>query len=224
VKRVSIVVPVLNEAAAIAATLARLRAPEVLEVIVVDGGSTDGTAAIAAPLVDRLLEVEPGRAKQMNAGARAARGEILFFLHADTIVPEGFAASIVAACERAVGGRFDVRLDAPGLAFRMVESAINVRSRWSGLFTGDQGIFVRRDVFEGLGGFPDQPLMEDLELARAMKRRGRVAALRERVTTSARRWQRHGVLRTIALMWWIRARWALGADPATLAKSYRDAR
>ncbi len=221
---ISVVVPVRNEAATIAATLAPLREAEVLEVIVVDGGSTDGTAALAAPLADRLLAAEPGRAKQMNAGARAARGEILFFLHADTVVPRGFAAAIVAACERAIGGRFDVALDATGIAFRVIERAINWRSRRSGLFTGDQGIFLRREAFEAIGGYPDQPLLEDLELAKAMKRHGAVAALRERLTTSARRWQRRGVLRTIVLMWWIRGRYALGTDAATLARIYRDTR
>jgi len=223
-RRISVVVPVRNEAGTIATTLALLREPEVLEVIVVDGGSSDGTASLAGPLADRVLDAEPGRAKQMNVGARAARGEILFFLHADTTVPKGFGSAIVRACDQALGGRFDVALDAPGMGFRVIELAINWRSRSSGLFTGDQGIFVRREAFEALGGFPDQPLLEDLEFSRAMKRHGLVVALRERVTTSARRWQRHGIVRTILLMWWIRARYALGTDPATLAGIYRDAR
>jgi rSAM/selenodomain-associated transferase 2 len=208
----------------IAATLAPLREPEVLEVIVVDGESSDGTAERARPLADRVLEAPAGRARQMNVGAAAARGDLLLFLHADSLVPAGFAAAIVGACRDAIGGRFDIQLDAPGLAFRVIERAISIRSRLSGIFTGDQGLFIRREVFEALGGFPDQPLCEDLALSEAKKRRGRVIALRLRITTSARRWQRRGILRTVLLMWWIRARWALGTDPAALARLYRDAR
>ncbi|MBI2964015.1 MAG: TIGR04283 family arsenosugar biosynthesis glycosyltransferase [Deltaproteobacteria bacterium] len=221
---ISIVVPTHNEAAAIAATLARLREPEILEVIVVDGGSDDGTPDLARPLADRVLETSAGRARQMNAGARTARGSILFFLHADTRVPEGFGADIVAACARAIGGRFDVELDAPGVVFRLIESAINLRSRWSRLATGDQGLFLRREVFEALGGYPEIALLEDLALCAKMKRRGRLAALRSRVRTSARRWQRHGTLRTVLLMWWIRSLYALGASPGRLARLYRPAR
>jgi rSAM/selenodomain-associated transferase 2 len=222
--RISIVVPARNEASVIAATLARLREPEVLEVIVVDGESGDGTAERASPLADRVLAGPVGRSRQMNTGAAAARGDILFFLHADSLVSDGFAAAIVGACRDAIGGRFDVRLDAPGLAFRVIERGINLRSRCSGIFTGDQGLFIRRDVFEALGGFPDQPLCEDLALSKSMKRRGRVVALRLCITTSARRWQRYGIVRTVLLMWWIRARYALGTDPAVLARIYRDAR
>jgi rSAM/selenodomain-associated transferase 2 len=222
--RISIIVPTRNEERSIASTLARLREPEVLEVIVVDGGSVDGTAKVARPLVDRWVEAAPGRAKQMNAGARLARGDILLFLHADTSVPRGFAAAVVDACRSAIGGRFDLEIDARGAIFRVIERAINLRSRWSGLFTGDQGLFVRRDVFEALGGYPDQPLLEDLALSKAMKRRGRVAALRMRLSTSARRWQRHGPLRTVFLMWRIRALYFLGAPPERLARLYLDAR
>ena len=222
-RRISIVVPTLDEAATIGETLGRLREPEVLEVIVADGGSVDETRVIAGRLADRVIAAPRGRASQMNVGAAAARGAILFFLHADTRVPRGFAAAIVAACERTVGGRFDVELDAAGLAFRVIERAINLRSRWSGIFTGDQGLFVRREVFESLGGFPDQPLLEDVALSRALKGRGEIAALRSRVRTSARRWQRRGVARTVVLMWWIRALYALGVSPARLSALYRDA-
>jgi rSAM/selenodomain-associated transferase 2 len=220
-RRISVIVPTLNEAATIAPTLLRLSEREVLERIVVDGGSTDGTRTIAEDLADRVMIGPVGRAAQMNAGAKVARGDILFFLHADTLVPAGFAAAIVAACEHAVGGRFDVELDAEGFALRVIERAINLRSRWSGLFTGDQGLFVRHAVFEAMGGFPDQPLLEDLAFSQALKRRGEVAALHERVRTSARRWQRHGVVRTVLLMWAIRALYALGMPPASLARMYR---
>ena len=218
--RISVIVPTLNEAATIAPTLQRLREPEVLERIVVDANSADETRTIAEDLADRVMVGPVGRAAQMNAGAAVARGDILFFLHADTLVPAGFAAAIVAACERAVGGRFDVELDAEGFAFRLIERAINLRSRWSGLFTGDQGLFVRRAVFESIGGYPDQPLLEDLAFSQALQRRGEVAALRERVRTSARRWQRHGVARTVAIMWAIRALYALGVPPPRLARLY----
>ena len=222
--RISIIVPTRNESETIAVTLAPLREPGVLEVIVADGASRDDTREIAQSLADCVIEAPPGRARQMNAGAAAARGEILLFLHADTIVPRGFAAAIVAACERAIGGRFDVALDAEGLRFRIIETAINLRSRSSGLFTGDQGLFIRADVFRELGGYPDQPLLEDLALSRAMRRRGRVTALRARLRTSARRWQRHGTVRTVALMWWIRGLYALGVSPKRLARLYRDTR
>jgi rSAM/selenodomain-associated transferase 2 len=222
--RVSVVVPVRNEARSIAATLEPLREPQVLEVIVVDGASEDETLEIAGPLADRVLAGPVGRGPQMNAGAAVARGEILFFLHADTVVPEGFAAAIVAACRNAIGGRFDVVLSAPGVAFRLIETAINLRSRWSGVFTGDQGLFIRRDVFEKLGGFPEQPLLEDLVLSRAMRRHGPVAPLRQRLRTSARRWQRYGIVHTVGLMWWIRTLYFLGVSPTRLARLYRDAR
>jgi rSAM/selenodomain-associated transferase 2 len=222
--RISVVIPVRNEARSIAATLEPLREPQVLEVIVVDGSSEDETREIAGPLADRVLAGPVGRGPQMNAGAAVARGEILFFLHADTIVPEGFAAAIVAACRNSIGGRFDVTLAAPGVVFRVIETAINVRSRWSGVFTGDQGLFIRRGVFEDLGGFPEQPLLEDLALSRAMRRRGRVAALRQRLRTSARRWQRHGIVHTVALMWWIRGLYFLRVSPEWLARIYQDAR
>jgi rSAM/selenodomain-associated transferase 2 len=222
--RVSVIVPARNEAATIAETLARLREPEVLEILVVDGGSKDGTVDVARPLADRVIGAPAGRARQMNAGAAIARGDLFFFLHADTRPPPGFAAAIVEACGNAIGGRFDVELDAPGVAYRVIEAAINLRSRWSGLFTGDQGLFIRREVFESLGGYPDQPLLEDLALARALKRRGRTAALRLRLRTSARRWQRHGLARTVLLMWWIRWLDALGVPPERIARLYVDVR
>jgi rSAM/selenodomain-associated transferase 2 len=222
--RVSVIVPTLNEAATIAETLARLREPEVLEILVVDGGSRDGTVDVARRLADRVISTRAGRARQMNSGAGVARGDLFLFLHADTRPPRGFAAAIVEACGSTIGGRFDVELDAPGVAYRVIEEAINLRSRCSGLFTGDQGLFIRRDVFESLGGYPDQPLLEDLALARAMRRRGRTAALRLRLCTSARRWQRHGVARTVLLMWWIRLLDALGVSAERIARLYVDAR
>jgi rSAM/selenodomain-associated transferase 2 len=193
------------------------------EVVLVDGGSTDRTAAIAArsPQV-RLLASSRGRARQMNAGARAARGDILLFLHADTLLPDGALAAVEAAAgdPGVVAGRFDVRFDSPRPVFRMIAWFMNQRSRWSGISTGDQAIFVRREVFEALGGYPEMPLMEDVELCRRLKRRGRLAALRPRVTTAARKWEREGALRTIVLMWVLRFLYMAGVPPARLHRWY----
>ena len=220
----SIVVPVLDEAAAIAATLealAPMRARGV-EVIVVDGGSADATVATASGAADRVLSAPRGRARQMNAGAAAASGAALLFLHADTHLP-GQADRLVAAALDAgpAWGRFDVRIEGRPWLLRVVAALMNLRSRWSGIATGDQAMFVRRDVFERLGGFPDQPLMEDIELSRRLRRWGPPACLRERVVTSGRRWERGGVWRTIFLMWRLRWRYWRGASPQSLAETYR---
>ena len=185
----------------------------------VDGGSTDGTAGLASPLCDRLLKTEKGRARQMNAGARAAQGDALVFLHADTRLPAEADRAILEALERARWGRFEVRLDGEHPLLRVVACAMNMRSRLTGIATGDQAIFVRRDAF---AGFPEIPLMEDIAFSQAMKRRGRPACLRERVLTSARRWEKHGVLPTIVLMWRLRLLYALGASPERLARDYAD--
>ncbi len=220
----SIVVPVLDEAAGIEATLAPLQAwrGARAEVIVVDGGSRDATVALAAPLADRVLRAPRGRAAQMNAGAQASAGAILVFLHADTRLPRGALDAIERALAqpRRAWGRFDVRIDGRGALLRVVAALMNARSRASGIATGDQAIFVRREAFEAVGGFPPIALMEDLALSARLKRRSRPACLRERVVTSGRRWERDGALRTIALMWRLRLAYALGADPRRLARRY----
>ena len=217
----------LNEAATIASTLSAIRrgAPGA-EIIVVDGGSTDTSVEIARPLCDELISGSRGRARQMNAGARASRGDALVFVHADTIVPATFAADIAAALsDRAIGGgRFDVELDARALPYRIIGAMISLRSRISRTGTGDQAIFVRRDIFERLGGFPEIELCEDLEFSRQLKRVGRVACLRARVTTSARRWNRNGIARTVVRMWLIRAMYLIGVPPASLKRMYSDTR
>ena len=221
--RLTIVVPVLNEAGGIGealGALAPLRARG-HEVIVVDGGSTDGTAEIAAPLCDQLLRSPRGRAAQMNAGARSAHRDALVFLHADTQLPEVADALICEALERSAWGRFDVRIASERWLLRMVACAMNLRSRLTGIATGDQTIFVRREAF---AGFPEIPLMEDIAFSRTMKRRSRPACLRARVTTSARRWETNGVLRTIFLMWRLRLLYALGIPPQRLAREYADQR
>ena len=217
----------LNEAATIASTLDAIRrgAPEA-EIVVVDGGSADASVAIARPLCDALISTTRGRACQMNAGARASHGDALVFVHADTIVPSTFAADIASALSDAavVGGRFDVQLDARALPYQIIGAMISLRSRISRTGTGDQAIFVRRDVFDRLGGFPDFELCEDLEFSRRLKRAGRVACLRARVTTSARRWSRDGLLRTVVKMWLIRAMYLAGVPPARLKRMYSDTR
>ena len=217
----------LNEAATIASTLHALRrgAPDA-EIIVVDCGSADASVAIARPLCDSVISAPRGRACQMNAGARASHGDALVFVHADTIVPSTFAADIASALSdpAIVGGRFDVELDAHTLPYQIIGAMISLRSRISRTGTGDQAIFVRRDVFDRLGGFPDFELCEDLEFSRRLKRAGRVACLRARVTTSARRWSRDGVVRTVVRMWLIRAMYLAGVPPARLKRIYSDTR
>jgi len=193
------------------------------EVVLVDGGSTDATAAVAArsPRV-RLLASPRGRARQMNAGAGAARGDILLFLHADTLLPDGALAAVEAAVgdPGVVAGRFDVRFDNPRRVFRMIAWFMNQRSRWTGISTGDQAIFVCREPFDAVGGYPDMPLMEDVELCRRLKHRGQMIALHLSVTTSARKWEQEGAVRTILLMWVLRFLYMAGVPPARLHRWY----
>ena len=223
----SVVVPALDEAANLAQLLPDLaRTCPGAEVIVVDGGSRDGTAAaVAGRPGARLLAGARGRARQMNAGAREAGGDVLLFLHADTRLPQGAASAIAEAlaAPAVVGGRFDVRFDSPRRILRVVAWFMNARSRATSICTGDQAIFVRRADFEAVGGYPDIPLMEDIELCRRLKARGRLAALRARVTTSARKWEREGPLRTIGLMWALRLLQFCGVAPARLHRWYYGA-
>jgi rSAM/selenodomain-associated transferase 2 len=222
--RLSIVIPALNESVNLARNLPRLvtREPDA-EVVVVDGGSEDDSreTVVRVPSVQWLVSAR-GRARQMNAGARATQGDVLIFLHAYTVLPDGAGAAIREALldPAVVGGRFDVRLDSPRLLLAVVGWMMNQRSRLTGISTGDQAIFVRRAVFDAVGGFADIPLMEDIDFTRRLKRRGRMAALRLRVTTSARKWQREGVVRTIVLMWTLRLLYALGVSPARLHRWY----
>jgi rSAM/selenodomain-associated transferase 2 len=223
---ISVVVPTLNEAAGLSATLARARAPGVRELIVVDGGSNDETWMAAEREADRVLGAGPGRAAQMNAGAAAATGDVLLFLHADTLLPRGFDEAVLAALadDRVVGGRFDVALVPSSALLCLTATLLNLRSRLSRISTGDQAIFVRRIVFEHLGGFPAIPLMEDVAFSRLLKRAGRVACLHAKVATSSRRWRHNGVVRTILLMWSLRLLYACGVSPARLRRLYKDTR
>jgi rSAM/selenodomain-associated transferase 2 len=218
-----VVMPVLDEAGTLTA---RLRALQPLRrrgvlLVVVDGGSQDGTPAIAREHADLVLNAPRGRAAQMNAGAAACPAEVLLFLHADTALPDQADALVRRATrDPSAWGRFDVRIDSPRRALRLVEHMMNLRSRWTGIATGDQAMFVRRELFEQVGGFPDLPLMEDIALSRLLKRHARPVCIRQRVSTSARRWERHGVWRTVLLMWRLRLAYFLGADPRRLAIRY----
>jgi rSAM/selenodomain-associated transferase 2 len=228
----AIIVPVLNEESTIGTSLARLAPLRArgARVIVVDGGSADRTVARAREAADQVIESEPGRAVQMNAGAARALAtagvEALLFLHADTRLPDDADRTIAAACrgQPRAWGRFDVRIDGRSPWLAAIAAAMNLRSRLTGICTGDQCLFVTRELFEALGGFAPLPLMEDIEFSRRARRLARPAALRARAVTSGRRWERHGVLRTVLLMWRLRLAYALGADPARLAAAYRDAR
>ena len=221
----SIVIPVLNEAAGIARTLAVLSPLRArgAEVIVVDGGSTDTTMAIAVPWADAVIASHSGRARQMNAGAARARGEVLLFLHADTELPPMADQHVLDAlrCEARGWGRFDVQINGASRMLRVVALLMNVRSRWSGIATGDQAIFLRRALFDAVGGFPDQPLMEDIEVSRRLRAMSAPVCLRAQVCTSGRRWETRGVWRTIFLMWRLRWRYWRGESAASLAEAYK---
>jgi rSAM/selenodomain-associated transferase 2 len=220
--RISIIIPVIDEAEGLAATLpplARLRHAG-HEVIVVDGGSRDDTRRRAGPLADRVLIAGRGRARQMNAGAAAATGDVLLFLHADSLLPGDAEAAITRAMGVSCWGRFDVRLWGREWPLRVIEVFMNLRSRLTGIATGDQAIFVERETFKRIGGYPDIPLMEDIAISRLLKAITRPACLRQKVVTSARRWRTNGITRTVVLMWRLRLAFALGADPRQLARRY----
>jgi rSAM/selenodomain-associated transferase 2 len=220
----SIVMPALNEAAGIAPLLMALQPLRArgVEIVLADGGSTDGTVQQAAPWVDAVVAPGRGRAVQMNAGAAAASADRLLFLHADTRLPPLADVQVLQALAAgACWGRFDVRIAGRPPMLRVVAALMNLRSRLSGIATGDQAIFVSRAAFVQVGGYPVQPLMEDIELSRRLKRLGRPACLRTQVCTSGRRWEQRGVWRTIFLMWWLRWRYWRGEPAARLAQAYR---
>ena len=222
----AVIVPVLNEATALADLLPRLVVLPVSELVFVDGSSTDESRQILTEAGVVWLAAERGRAAQMNAGAAMCRSDVLLFLHADTLIDSSHIQAVREAMENAdtVAGRFDVRLSSEQPAFRLISWFINMRSRLSRISTGDQAMFVRRAVFIRLGGFPEQPLMEDIALSRQLKRLGDIACLRQQVTTSARRWQSHGIIRTVLLMWKLRLLYWLGVPAEKLATMYREAR
>ena len=224
IPRISIIIPALNEALFIRQTLLALQPLRRSghEVIVVDGGSHDITEAIAQPFSDHVIRSHRGRARQLNAGARIAKGDILLFLHADTLLPESADRFIIDGIKahHKRWGRFDVRLSGKQPLLRIVEWLMNWRSRFTGMTTGDQGIFVLRDLFERVGGFPEIELMEDIALSKILKKLGHPLCLWKRVVTSSRRWERNGILRTSLFMWRLRLVYALGANPRRLAQRY----
>ena len=223
---ISVIIPVLNEEKTIAATLHALLNLRPHEIIVVDGGSDDRTGETSRQLGAKVLSAERGRARQMNYGAGCATGEVLLFLHADTKLPDSAFQDIAAALgeSRCAGGRFDVELEGRHWMLKIVGALINYRSRATKVSTGDQALFVRREVFERMGGFPDIPLMEDIALCRSLKRLGGIACLRSRVVTSARRWESDGVWRTIFRMWTLKFLYLAGVSPARLKQFYADTR
>jgi rSAM/selenodomain-associated transferase 2 len=221
-RRLTVVLPVLNEAAIIVAALqalAPLRARGA-EIIVADGYSRDGTAQLAEPFADRVITVRRGRGAAMNAGAAFGTGDALLFLHADTALPDGTDRLIDAALAHRAWGRFDLRIAGRHPLLAVVARMINLRSRLSGIATGDQAIFVSRKAFEAVGGFPDLPLMEDIAISRRLKRLCRPYCIATPAVTSGRRWEQSGVIRTILLMWRLRLSYYLGVEPALLAELY----
>lgn len=220
----SVVIPVRNEAQALPyllEDLAALRATGA-ELIVVDGGSSDSTCELALGRVDRLLRTAPGRALQMNAGAAVAQGEYLWFVHADTRIGAESVKRLQGVLrERPLWGRFDVRLSGSGVALWVIGWMISLRSRLTGIASGDQGIFVQRAGFDALGGYAQIPLMEDLQLCRRLKAQARPYCLRPPLATSSRRWEHHGIWRTVVLMWGLRLAYYCGVSPEKLARQYR---
>jgi len=221
----SIIVPMWNEIAALPTLIEHLQPyrQRGCEVILVDGGSEDGSAALASGAGFRVIDAPRSRARQMNAGARAAQGETVLFLHADTRLPNAADRLIrngLASSSRS-WGRFDVQIAGRSRLLRLIGAMINFRSRLSGIATGDQALFLRREVFVAIGGFPDQPLMEDIELSRRLKQYSRPVCLRTPVITSGRRWETRGVARTVVLMWRLRFLYWLGTPAERLAQLYR---
>jgi len=224
VNTVAIIIPVLNEAECLPGLLTHIREWGMDEIIFVDGGSSDETPQMLKNAGASWIHSERGRAIQFNAGAAQSESDIFLFLHADTSLSSSHITDMKQAMHNpsVAGGRFDVRLSGCHPAFRIIEFFINWRSRITRISTGDQAMFVRREVFARLGGFSGQPLMEDIEFSRRLKREGRIACLRRRVVTSSRRWEKRGIARTVLLMWWLRLRYALGANPEVLKRRYVD--
>lgn len=222
----SIIIPCFNEASTILASLNRLKVDATqVEIILVDGGSTDATCSLVADRVDQLIHASKGRAKQMNAGADAATGGVLVFLHADTTLPKNaFQLIEQGLLQGAQWGRFDVNLTGSHPLLTIIASMMNWRSRLSGIATGDQTIFVHKSLFKQIKGFPDIALMEDIALSKRLKRISKPYCISDKVSTSARRWEEFGIFRTILLMWWLRLGYFVGVSPTLLQQLYSGGR
>ena len=221
--KLSFIIPTLNEETCIRSCLEplqRFRKPG-HEIILVDGGSTDGTLEVVRPLVDKIILSERGRARQMNAGAEIAGGEVLLFVHADTVLNMEIEVLLKEKIHsQRTWGRFDIRLSGSQSLLRVIEYFMNLRSRMTGIATGDQVLFITRPLFLECGGFSDIPIMEDIEFSSRLKRVCRPLCMRARVITSSRRWEQYGILRTVLKMWWLRLGYFFGTDPEKLARRY----
>ena len=212
------VIPVLNDATPLRRLIDDLRGAE-LEIVVVDGGSDDDSVSVAGD-AGRVVSAPPGRGIQMAAGVPVAKGEWLWFMHADTRLSQRAVAALVDRLDKPHWGFFSVRLDGRSWPYRMIERAMSWRAAVSGIATGDQGIFVHRELLDAVGGVPNQPLLEDVELCRRLRRLAKPVVLWEPLLTSSRRWERDGIVRTVLAMWWLRFRYFAGADPNSLAREY----
>lgn len=223
---ISVIIPTLNEAKTLAIALRTIQPAIDTEVIVVDGGSSDATVQIAKSLGASVISTIANRSRQMNAGAEAARGSILLFLHADTHLPKDFDSLIRQTLQRSavVAGAFELKIDGKAFGLRVVEWGVKVRSHWCQMPYGDQAIFLKSSVFEAMGGFPDLPIMEDFELIRRLKQKGRIAIAPAEVVTSARRWQKLNIFRTTLINQLIILGYLLKVPPARLASWYRGLR
>ena len=219
----TIIIPTLNEEAEIQACLMQLQGlrAQGFEVIVADGRSLDNTPQLVEGLCDQFISAQRGRAAQMNAAVLRAKGEIIFFLHVDTRLPEKFSELIHSIkADTFCWGRFDVQLSGQHWSFRVIESMMNLRSRLTGIATGDQVIFMSKKLYREVGGFPEIELMEDIAMSRTLKNICLPLCLRQKVLTSSRRWERHGIISTIIKMWWLRFSFFIGIDPTTLSRKY----
>lgn len=223
VVKLSIIIPVLNEESSLSRLSSHLQSirNQGHEVIIVDGGSSDNTLALSYELADQVIVSKPGRAIQMNSGATNATGDIFVFLHVDTFLPDNALQIIMAAMTDNAWGRFDVRLSSNRLVFRLIESLINIRSCLTSIATGDQAMFVEKELFHRIGGFPEIALMEDVELSRRLKKIERPVCIKQKVITSSRRWESRGIVATVLLMWKLRLYYFLGMSPDRLNQLYR---
>jgi len=223
---IGMIIPVYDEAKNLSQTLDCIKNLDVDELLFSDGGSTDETCSLLKSKNITYVQGALGRGQQMNLASRYCKSDILIFIHADTAISSSDIELVKKAMQdkSIVGGRFDIRLSGKGFAFRVIEFMINIRSRMTGISTGDQCQFVRRSVFEKMGGFPEQGLMEDVAFSKQLKRHGKIACLKNKVVTSSRRWEKHGIIKTVILMWKLRFLYWLGKSPEKLAEMYRNAR